>query len=119
MTTALALFDLTALDPATTDCARCGQHPATARVHAAHNLLGVTRYPQATYRNLAPITSAPCCDTCAWNLANAWWASWQTCPTGVCALWVHTLADPHPGWDCKRSHREQTVVWLAPLAEVA
>lgn len=114
MTTALALFDLADLTPAAvTPCGRCGEQPATVRVYAALNLLGVhpawlgaTRYRDACRR----AHSEPCCTSCAWELASGWWSGCP-CRGGVCRLWVHTLADPHPGWDCARHHTERTVVW--------
>lgn len=120
MTTALALFDLTDLTPDVAPlCGWCRTRPATVRVHAVLNLLGVhptwltpTRYRDAT--RLA--NSGPSCDRCAWNVATAWWDPHMSCPHGVCQLWVHTLDAPRPGWDCGRCHTERTVVWLAPLA---
>ncbi|NUO43694.1 MAG: hypothetical protein HOV82_16850 [Streptomyces sp.] len=122
MTTALTLFDLTDLTPVeTTVCGWCGTRPATTRVYATRNLLGVhpvwlapTWYRDATHR----AHSGPCCDTCAWNLACSWWNAPMSCPHGTCCLWAHTLADPLPEWDCTRHHSERTVVWRDQL-EVA
>lgn len=123
MTTALALFALTDLATPTVEaCTRCGNNqPATTRVHAAPNLLGVVpAYLAPTrYRDLTPITSPACCDNCAWRLADSWWASSFVCPTGVCALWAHTLANPRPNADCTRHHNELRVVWRTPLEVTA
>lgn len=122
MTTALTLFDLAALNPAPdTPCTRCGgRRPASTRIRAARNLLGVMPpvFAPTTYRDLAPITSGPCCEPCAWQLGDAWWAAWRTCPTGCCGLWAHTLDNPVPHLNCSRHHDETRVVWYAPL-EVA
>ncbi|MYU22911.1 hypothetical protein [Streptomyces sp. SID8352] len=117
MTTALALFDLATLNPL---CSRCHTRPATTHVYATQNLLGThptwltTRYRDATRR----AHSGPCCGTCAWTLATAWWGS-MACPRGACGLWAHTLTDPQPGWDCPRHHRETAVVWRSPTAVAA
>jgi len=120
--TALTLFDLTDLTPTDVeDCSHCDA-PATTRVHAATNLLGtVPAYLGPTrYRHLQPITSRPCCDRCAWNLAVAWWSPVYACPhTGVCFVWLRTLADPRPELDCRRHHREDTVVWRTPIGGAA
>lgn len=118
-TTTLALFDLAALNPPPADtCTRCGHAPATTRVHAVSNLLGIIPAAMAPtrYRDLAPVHSAPCCDACAWVLASVWWGGWFVCPCGTCNLWAHTLAAPLPGWDCTRCHEENTIVWRTPLA---
>ncbi len=122
MTTALTLFDLADLTPTqAVTCGHCGTRPAGTRVYAVQNLLGThpaglaaTRYRDAAYR----ADSGPCCDTCAWTLANAWWAAWLVCPTGTCFLWLHTGADPRPAADCRRHHDEHKVVWTTRL-EVA
>lgn len=114
---ALALFDLTALNPdQPRTCGWCGQQPATIRVYAADNLLGVhdpspTRYRHATRR----ARSGPCCDPCARYVASAWWNPTYACPRGTCWVWGRTLTDPHPDWECKQHHREHTVVWLTPI----
>lgn len=122
MSTALALFALADLTPAAdTSCGRCGNKPATTRVYAVQNLLGVhpTWLAPTVYQDATRTThSAPCCEACAWQLGDAWWASWRTCPTGACALWAHTHTTPRPGWDCRRHHDETTVVWQEQL-EVA
>lgn len=119
MTTALTLFDLTALNPAAdVPCSRCrGRRPATTRIRAARNLYGLmpAYLAATTYRDLAPLTSGPCCEPCAWQLGAIWWASWRTCPSGTCGLWAYTLADPIPHLACKRHHDEARAVWYAPL----
>lgn len=119
--TTLTLFDLTTLNPEP-DCKWCGNRPATTRVHAVQNLLGVipawlapTWYRDAT----RTACSGPACDRCAWHLAGSWWNPSMSCPHGACQLWAHTLAEPKPGWDCLRHHHENTVVWLTPLAVTA
>jgi hypothetical protein len=122
VTAALTLFDLTDLNPDKPQkCGWCGNKPATSRVHAVQNLLGVipvwlgeTWYRDATRK----AHSGPCCDNCAWQVAGAWWNPTYACPHrgGACQLWVHTLDYPHPGWDCVRHHNERAVVWYEPLA---
>jgi hypothetical protein len=119
----LTLFDLTDLNPETPrTCGWCGNRPATTLVYATQNLLGVhptwmtdTRYRDATRR----AQSGPCCDPCAWYVASSWWGGWLACPSGSCSLWAHTHADPHPGWNCERHHREDTVVWREQWAVAA
>lgn len=118
MTTSLALFTLDDLTPDQPRiCGWCKRKPATTRVYATQNLFGVhpawmtTWYRDATRR----AQSSPCCDACAWYVADAWWGG-LVCPVGACCLWAHTLADPHPDWNCTRHHRERTVVWRTPLA---
>lgn len=119
-TTTLALFDLTDLNPDKPRiCGWCGDKPATTRVHATQNLLGVhavwlgpTWYRNATHR----ARSGPCCNACAWYVASAWWNPTYACPQrGTCHLWAHTLTDPQPGRNCQRCHREHTVVWRTTL----
>ncbi|HEY6115457.1 MAG TPA: hypothetical protein VI172_05815 [Candidatus Dormibacteraeota bacterium] len=121
---ALTLFDLAALTPDKPNlCRRCQQRPATSRVYAVRNLLGLcprylfdTWFRDVVYR----ADSGPSCDNCAWYLASAWWNPTQSCPHGSgCALWAHTLTDPHPDADCTRCHREREVVWLTPLEVTA
>jgi len=123
-TATLTLFDLTALNPdQPTICGWCGNKPATTRVYAAQNLLGVHRawlavnwYRDAFHR----ARSGPCCDDCAWYVASSWWNPTYACPQhGSCCLWAHTFTDPHPGWNCKRCHREHQVVWLTPIGGVS
>lgn len=114
----LTLFDLTALSPnAPPICYWCSREPATTRVYAIQNLLGLHRtelaanaYRRAFHR----AHSGPCCSDCARDVASAWWSPTHTCPNGTCHLWGHTLAEPRPGWDCTRHHRETTVVWNTP-----
>ena len=48
-------------------------------------------------------------------ICPAWWATWRTCPTGCCALWAHTLANPQPDANCPRHHDEHRIVWHTPL----
>jgi hypothetical protein len=119
MDTALTLFDLTDLNPEDDAlCTRCNDRPATVRVRAAVNLFGVGHpdYARTRYRDAARrVRSGPCCMRCAWQLASAWWGAWQVCPTGVCALWAHTFADPLSYEACIRHHREDTVVWFTGL----
>jgi hypothetical protein len=123
MTTAtLTLFDLTALNPDTPrTCGWCDNRPATTRVYAIQNLLGIrpasmteTWYRDATRRAYSGL----CCDACAWYVGSSWWNPTFACPHrgAACHLWAHALSAPLPGWDCQRHHREDTVVWLAPLA---
>lgn len=120
---ALTLFCLTALNPAADiPCTRCqGRRPATTRIRAARQLLGLMPpwLAPTTYRDLTPITSAPCCQECAWQLGDAWWAPERTCPTGVCGLWAHTLTNPAPHLNCVRHHDEARVVWYTPLEVTA
>jgi hypothetical protein len=122
MTTAtLTLFDLTDLNPdQPRTCGWCNNQPATTRVYATQNLLGLhpTWMTHTWYRHAAHRAhSGLCCDRCAWNVASSWWNPTFACPHrgGACRLWAHTLADPLPGLDCTRHHREHHVVWLAPL----
>lgn len=126
MTTTLTLFDLTALNPdADTPCTRCdGRRPATVHVYAALNLLHTTHpdYAPTYFRDTTRRpNSGPCCDNCAWHLASAWWNPTCSCPHrgGACRLWIHTIADPHPGWNCTRHHNERTVIWYEPLGVTA
>ncbi|CAL9665960.1 hypothetical protein SUDANB145_07161 (plasmid) [Streptomyces sp. enrichment culture] len=120
MATALALFDLTALNPdQPVLCSWCRYQPqpATTRVHARMNLLGT--YPtwgaDARYRHVTRrARSGPCCDECAAFLAGVWWGH-NNCSRGTCWLWARTLADPNPAHDCTRHHRELTVVWRERL----
>jgi len=123
-TTVLSLFDLTALTPNTPPaCGRCGNRPATLRVYAIQNLLGVhpTYMTGTWYRNaFHRAHSGPCCTKCAWQHAGAWWGPVYAC-TGSpsCHLWAHTLDAPRPGWDCTRHHHERTVVWQDRLGVAA
>lgn len=118
-TATLTLFDLAALTPDTPlTCKWCKTEPATTRVYAIQNLLGVhrTEFMGKAYRHaFHRAHSGLCCDSCARYLASAWWGPTYACPNGTCHLWGHTLAEPRPTWDCTRHHRESTVVWITPL----
>lgn len=119
-TTALTLFDLGTANPdQPRTCTWCNNQTATTRVYAIQNLLGVhpTWMTKTWYRNaFRRARSGPCCDKCAWYVASSWWNPVYACPTrGGCYLWAHTLTDPRPGWECKRHHREDAVVWCTPL----
>jgi hypothetical protein len=123
-TTTLTLFDLTDLNPtpAGVDCTRCHQQPATTTVRATQNLLGLhpTWMTHTWYRHATHTAySGPCCEHCAWTLAATWWGGWLACPSGVCSLWAHTLAEPQPLADCTRCHRETTVVSQTALEAAA
>lgn len=119
-TATLTLFDLADLNPDQPQpCGRCGNKPAACRVYAIQNLLGVHPADLSThaYRDaFHRAHSGPCCTSCAWSVAGAWWGH-SACPArgGACQLWTHTLAEPRPGWDCGRHHREGAVVWREPL----
>ncbi|MCD7440273.1 hypothetical protein K4B79_18840 [Streptomyces lincolnensis] len=118
---ALTLFDLTALNPETPrTCEWCGNKPATTRVCAVQNLLGLhpaglmaNAYRKAFHR----AHSGPCCDACARYMASAWWGPTYACPRGTCWVWAHTLAHPRPSWNCTQHHTEHTVVWCTPLEQ--
>lgn len=122
-TAALTLFDLGDINPDRPQpCGRCGNNAATLRVYAIQNLLGVHPTPHMTgaYRDaFHRAHSGPCCTSCAWSVAGAWWGPVYACPSrgSACQLWAHTLTDPRPGWDCTRHHQENAVVWHEP-AEV-
>lgn len=121
MDTALTLFGLADLTPdAPLICGWCKIQPATTRVYAIQNLLGVQRTELAAnaYRDaFHRAHSGPCCVRCAWGVAGAWWGPVYACPErgGSCHLWTHTFTEPRPGWGCTRHHHEATVVWFIAL----
>lgn len=94
MTAALALFETDAV--LTTTCARCGQAPATTRIHSRPDLQVRDRWP---YSVTGPATvtapplhagtdSAPMCGPCGRFLAAAWRSTWATACGAVIDLWV-------------------------------